>query len=300
MMTTGLQIALGSGLIVGCGLAMLMWYLVPHQASLRDVVTRYSLDQIRARSRDAELRPETREDRIGLWAAKRFPAALWTGIPAKDLALLQIPTYRHIGDKVIGALVGFLAVPLLTYVAAVLGVRLPLVIPLLGSFALAVVLFLAPDRDVARKAAKARATFTRALAAYADLVALERSGGSGARQSMENAAEIGNSWVNQRIGEELRRSRWSGEAPWEALDELAADLNLPDLTDLCDIMRLTQEGSQVSTMLRERARAMRIALLKQETAAANRVESRMQVPVTLLVAVFALILVTAPLLAVMS
>ena len=49
----------------------------------------------------------------------------------------------------------------------------------------------------------ARKEFGRALASYIDLVALERNSGSGPRQAMEIAANIGDSWVFRRLAEEL-------------------------------------------------------------------------------------------------
>ena len=82
-------------------------------------------------------------------------------------------------------------------------------------------MFLLPDYNVRDDAKKARAEFARALGAYIDLVALERHSGSGTRQAMEVAADVGDSWVFPRLGEELARSRWSGLPPWEALHTLA-------------------------------------------------------------------------------
>ncbi len=162
------------------------------------------------------------------------------------------------------ALIGLVMPPLLTYFFTVLGWQLPLLIPVGGSIALAVLLFFGPDMDVRTDARKARIEFSRALTAYIDLVALERIGGSGPRQAMEQAAEVGDSWVFQRIGEELARSRWSGVAPWDALHALADELGLPDLDDLADIMRLSQEGAQVYSNLRARSTALRAAMLNQE------------------------------------
>jgi hypothetical protein len=85
-------------------------------------------------------------------------------------------------------------------------------------------MFFLPDYNARDDAKKARVEFARALGAYIDLVALERNSGSGSRQAMEAAAEIGDSWVFRRLGEELARSRWSGQAPWEALHGLADEL----------------------------------------------------------------------------
>ena len=117
---------------------------------------------------------------------------------------------------------------------------------------------------------------------------------------MESAAEVGDSWVFQRIGEELARSRWSGLAPWDALHDLSEELGLPELDDLADIMRLTREGSQVYDNLRARSTALRAAMLNTERATANATSERMNMPMSLLGVVFMAILVAPSLLRVMA
>ena len=64
---------------------------------------------------------------------------------------------------------------------------------------------------------------------------------------MEAAALVGDSWVFTRLSEELTRSRWSGQPPWDALHTLADELGLPELEDFADIMRLSGEEGPAST-----------------------------------------------------
>ena len=117
---------------------------------------------------------------------------------------------------------------------------------------------------------------------------------------MELAAEVGDSWVFHRIGEELARSRWSGLAPWDALTALSDELGLPELDDLADIMRLSKEGSRVYSNLRARSGALRSAMLNEELAKANATGERMSMPMSLLGVVFMAILVAPQLLRVMG
>ena len=146
-------------------------------------------------------------------------------------------------------------------------------------------------------AKKARAEFSRALGAYIDLVALERASGSGARQAMEVAATVGDSWVFRRLAEELARSRWSGVAPWEALHTLGTELGLPELDDLADIMRLSgEEGAQIYANLRARSAGMRSAMLHHELGQANAINERLSIPMSLLGAIFLAMLVAPALL----
>ena len=106
-------------------------------------------------------------------------------------------------------------------------------------------MFFLPNYNAVDDAKKARLEFARALGAYIDLVALERNNGSGVRQAMESAAEVGDSWVFTRLSEELTRSRWSGQPPWDALHALADELGLPELDDFADIMRLSGRGRRL-------------------------------------------------------
>lgn len=300
-MTTGLQFALLGGALLGLGVALLLWRFVPAEPDLADVVQRYSPEGTKARVvAHATLSVTGTPDRIGVWAMKRFPAGWWGRTPTKELALLRIPVHRHYGKKVLYAVAGLLIPPALTYFFTVLGWTIPFVIPAAGSLVMAIVLFFMPDMDVRTDARHARAEFGRALGAYTDLVALERLGGSGARQAMELAADVGDSWVFRRIGEELARSRWSGQAPWDSLHTLSDELGLPELDDLADIMRLSKEGSQVYSNLRARSNALRATMLNEELAKANAVGERMSMPMSLLGVVFMVILVAPSLLRVMG
>ena len=158
-------------------------------------------------------------------------------------------------------------------------------------------MFFVPNYNVIDDAKKARLEFARALGAYIDLVALERNNGSGVRQAMEAAALVGDSWVFTRLSEELTRSRWSGQPPWDALHTLADELGLPELDDFADIMRLSgEEGASVYSHLRARSAAMRTAMLNDEVAEANAVGERMTIPGSLLGVVFMALLVAPSLL----
>lgn len=130
-------------------------------------------------------------------------------------------------------------------------------------------------------------------------MALERLAGAGARQAMEAAAVIGDSWVFKRIGEELARSRWSGLPPWDALHALADELGLPELEDVADIMRLSKDGTQVYENLRARADALSAAQISDELAKANSAAERMSMPMSALGVVFMIILIVPTLLRLM-
>lgn len=301
-MTTGLQLALLGGALLGLGVALLIWRLSPAHPDLADVVRRYSPEGVRAlaNASKATVVASSTPDRLGIWAMKRFPSSWWGKTPTKELALLRMPVHRFYGKKVLYGITGLVLSPVLTYFVTVLGWSVPILIPVVASIGLGIALFMTPDLDVRTDARHARVEFGRALGAYTDLVALERLGGSGSRQAMELAAEVGDSWVFQRISEELARSRYDGVPPWDSLHALSDELGLSALDDMADIMRLTKEGSQVYRNLRARSSALRSAMLNDELTKANATGERMSMPMSLLGVVFMAILVAPSLLRVVG
>jgi len=290
-MTTGLQLAMAGGALIGVGIVLLLWRLAPAEPDLADALRRLSPPH-HPRDDSAVTVASDRRERMGIWAMKLLPAATWARTPTKDLAVLRIPVARFYGEKLLYGIVGLLIPPLLSGLFAVLGFDLPLVIPLLGTLAFGILMFFLPDYNVRDDAKKARIEFARSLGAYIDLVALERNSGSGARQALEVAAEIGDSWIFQRLSEELARSRWSGDAPWDALQSLSDQLGLPELDDLADIIRLAgNEGAQIYNNLRARSSSMRSAMLNAELAEANAVGERMSIPMSMLGVIFLAILI---------
>jgi Type II secretion system (T2SS), protein F len=294
---TGAQLAMAGGALIMLGLVLAVWRLVPAEPDLGEVMDRLSPGFGRRRSAVVTEAVTGGKERLGLWAMRHLPAGVWGSVPSKELALLRVTPARFYGEKVTFALLGLFLPGLMSAFFAVLGFRLPLLIPTVGTLVLAVVLWFMPNLNAASDAKRARLEFSRALGAYVDLVALERNAGSGARQAMEIAAGIGDSWVFQRLDEELARSRWSGLAPWDALHQLADDFGLPDLDDLADIMRLSgEEGAQVYATLRARSVAMRTAMLTAEQGKANEVSERMVLPGSLLGVIFIALLIAPSLL----
>jgi len=299
-MTTGLQLALTAGALVALGIVLLVVRLMPAEPDLAEALGRLTPTRGRANT----LGPASvsgGKERLGVWAMKSLPPAMWVRTPTRELALLRIPLARFYGERLTFAFLGLLIPPLLAWFFGLIGLGFPVAIPALASVGLAVVMFFLPNYNAVDDARKARLEFTRALGAYIDLVALERHSGSGVRQAMEAAAEVGDSWVFTRLSEELTRSRWSGLPPWDALHTLAEELGLPELDDFADIMRLSgEEGASVYANLRARSAAMRTAMLNDEIAEANAVGERMTIPGSLLGVIFMALLVAPSLLRMFS
>ena len=229
-----------AGMLCGSGVVAIAWRLVPAQPDAADVVARLSRSHPKVVADDAG-RPDDVHEKLGLFAMRHLPPLVWASTPVKELALLRKSIARFYGEKVLFVLVPIIGVPI---VAAIISMATPLhwAIPLLATVLVAGGMWFLPNLYVIEDAKEAREDFNRALGAYIDLVAMERVSGAGPRQAMETAAGMGDTWVFGRIGEELARSRWSGQAPWDALHVLSEDIGLPELDDLADIMRLSGEG----------------------------------------------------------
>ena len=299
-MTTGLQLALLAGALMGAGVALLAWQLVPAQPDLADALARLDPKSPVAVSMVDEASGDARE-RLGRWALRTMPPRVWGTVPVADLAALRMPLSRYYGEKVMYFLFGVLIAPLFGAFLALLGWSVPVVIPAGASLALGVGMFLLPNHNVRDEAKRAREDFRRALVAYYELVAMERMGGSGHRQALMNAAGVGDSWIFRRLREELARSAWAGLGPWDVLKQMGDDLDVTELGELAQAMELSgAEGTQVAATLRARAGSLRAALLSEDMGRANEVGERMSIPMSLLGVIFMAILVCPALLRMMT
>ena len=286
---TGVWIAAVAGALIAAGLTGLAWYLIPSRIDLADAVDRTLTPQ---RPRPASDLPSTSTERVGNWTLRHLPSVLWQRTPIRDLEILHKPISEFYGEKALVALIGIVLTPLLVWILSLSGLQPPFVVPVGATIAIAVGLWFVPDIDVRHRAAEARAEFGRALGASIELVAMERQSGSGARQALEVAATVGDSWVFSRISQELARSAWAGQTPWDALHSLGNQLGLPALGDLSDIMRLGgEEGAQVVTTLRARAEALRIQVRTDAVTHANNTAERLTFPGLVMAALFVATLV---------
>ena len=303
MAAASLTAAVVTGVTAGLGLTLIVRELLPRQPQLAAALDRLAPPRLTSTLPTAAplegpggpdgppASTSSLETRVGLRAQRYLAGTPLVPIPARELLLLRLPVAAFVGQKVLLALLGLAFPVLFTIVAAAMGYRLPFAVPVLGSLVLSVLMFVLPDLEVRRKAARAREEFARATSAYIDLTALERAAGAGATQALEQAATVGDSWVFIRLREQLVRARLAGVPPWNGLHDLATELGLPELSDLADIMRLSgEQGAAVAETLRARSRGLRVALLNKEQTRANTDSERMVIPVALLGLIFLVIL----------
>ena len=104
------------------------------------------------------------------------------------------------------------------------------------------------------------------MCAYLDLVALERAADAGTVEALDRAAAIGDGRAFARIRDALLRARLPGARRGTGLTDLAAELGVPELGDVADIMRLSgEDGAAVYATLRARAASPAHQLLTAST-----------------------------------
>lgn len=291
----GLQYAIAAGSIIGAGLWLLISRLAPAYPNL--------VQTLKLLGPHTDVTPEPSQNRweaVGAWGLAVLPEKL-RPIPVRDLALLGVTPAGFLARKIGYFLIGLLLPGVISTVLILLGTPIPFVLPALVTIAIGVTSFFLPDLDIRARAGRARREFSRNLACYVDLVALERSCGSGTKQALDTAAEIGDSWVFQRLRKTLDRSSWAGQAGWDALRELAQELDLPDLNDVADIIRLSgNEGAGIYPILRARARSIREAILTADLIRSNEANEKMSLPVSVLGIIFLAILIGPALLSMMG
>ena len=91
------------------------------------------------------------------------------------------------------------------------------------------------------------------------------------------------------------------DRPWTALETLATQLHVPELTDAARIMRLSGDnGASVYEPLRALGRNMRVRMLNAEAARENEASGRMKNIIMFIALMFTLIVLTPLMLTLMS
>jgi Flp pilus assembly protein TadB len=290
--TTTLQWSLLAGGFIGLGLALLVAYFAPTRPDLATFLDTMASESPRASS--AMQRPGERgtwEDRLGQRLMRIMPQG---AVPTPDLDLLRVPVHRYLARRVVFGVAGFAFTTVLSALLIAVGWRLPILIPTALAIGLGLGASFLPLLDIKSRARQRREEFAYGFVVYVDLVGTEHRSGTGTRQAMEIAAEGGDSWMFQRIAEELRLSSLQRESPWDALSRLGDKIGLPELANFASVMRVSgEDGGAIYQTLRAQAATMRQTRLAQNLAEANRVGERMS-GVTALLAMAFMAILAAP------
>ncbi|MDG4833008.1 type II secretion system F family protein [Solwaraspora sp. WMMD1047] len=238
----------------------------------------------------ARLQPQPGEVPGRRTAWQRLTSRAHPIVPATDLRLLGRTPEEFVTSLAVVTLIG-LALPstllgLLALIGRGFGPGVPVIAALICAAFLVALLY----RDVASKAAEARRECRRAVCLFIDLAALQRAAGRGTEESLRRAASKGSGWVFTRIRQALLRAELEVTPPWTGLHRLGADMGVPELGDLGDIMQSAGvSGAQVYRTLRARAASLRGQIRADELARAELRTSQLEIPGALLLIVLMLL-----------
>ena len=173
-------------------------------------------------------------------------------------------------------------------------------LPLVSAVGFAALGFVLPDLLLRRKDKAVTEDTTEALLTFFDLVTLERLANRSGAQALQAAARMSSAPIFRAIAQALERARLEQRAPYAELQRLGADLGLPALVDVADVMRLDESGASLSGALRARVKELRDAHLLALKLHASQVSERMGVLMVVPTLEFGLLFLVPPLLRLME
>lgn len=221
---------------------------------------------------------------LGRWLVKRAKAtSLADEQTASDLELLGRPLELYTGTRALCVIGGALAGPVLWSLAATAGSPLPVVLPLWLMIIGAIGGWFLPRVALRGEADDARINFRHALGAYLDVLVLLLAAQEGPESAMELAAEAGQGPAFAELRQATWQARLSGDAVWDALDDLGRRLRVTELREIAAAGSLAGEsGAAVRQSLTAKARALRQAALAEAETEARKKSQAMFLPLVLM------------------
>ncbi|MEL4504768.1 hypothetical protein AAEX63_08020 [Luteococcus sp. H138] len=288
-----------SGILLATGLFLAVTGMHGRAARLGDALGLLAGDpmllhpqQVRAdepASNDGDL-----TSRLGAWAFTRLRLPL-SERTRRALSLRDRSIGDFFAEKLILFGLGLSAPLLLTGLLQGFG-QLITPLPLGAALALAGLGWFWPDVTLRRSDQTLRADAGEALFTFFDLVTLERLANASAAQAMMSAASLSDVPLFLRLRTALERARLEQRPPWHELHRLARELEVPEIGDIADVMRLDEQGAALSDALRARVKELRDAHLLAEKLAAQQVSERMTLWMVIPSMIFGLVFLTPPIL----
>lgn len=235
------------------------------------------------------------QGRMEEWG-ERLAARL--GVHPRVARLLEVQGRSRgdfLAEKVIMAAIGVTFPALTALLATVLGLGLGSTPAWLALLGLVGGWFL-PNLLLVRTRSRVRGAAGEAMFTYIDLVVLERLAGQSATLALTRAAALSDSILFRTLRTSLERARLEQRPAWQALEEVATRLELPQLRDIADVMRLDEQGAALGAALRARVRELRDSHLMHQKIEAQRVSESLTIWMVIPALVFGLILLTPPML----
>lgn len=162
---------------------------------------------------------------------------------------------------------GGVLIPVLVQVLPSLGMG-TWTIPVLASLVAGVTGWFVPLLRLRSARVQVQQDAVEAILTFVDLVTLARLANQSSTKSLWIAGGISDHSVLVRIRSSLERSRLEQKPPWSGLEALAGELDLPQLAELTEVLRLDDQGASLAQVLRARVADMRDAHLTREKVAA--------------------------------
>lgn len=211
----------------------------------------------------------------------------WLGLPTSDLELLELTPADYLTRRLRGACGGLATGALAGVGLYAMGLGVPVVV--LGVLTTTAGGALLPVFTVREAAASVREEYRRALAAYLDLIAQERTAGRAPTHALREAAAVGEHPLFLRVHATLAHAHRIGQTPWHALREIGQRLDVVELVDVADLAETAADGAAVYASLTTKAAALRTAAVTTDKAEANARSERLTLPTSLLMLGFLLL-----------
>ncbi|CAI9403354.1 MULTISPECIES: type II secretion system F family protein [Aestuariimicrobium] len=234
-----------------------------------------------------------RGDRLGHWVLTRLRVPV--SEPTRRLLTLKNRSLSdYAAEKAALSAIGFLGPVVFGTVA--LGLRLgvgwtPFWVALAG----AAIGWFVPDVRLRSQAAQTSSDASEAICTFVDLVTLERLANQSSSQALQRAASVSQTPLFRALQAALERARLEQRPAWQALAQVGRDLDLQQLADLADVIRLDEQGAALSGVLRARAEELRDAQLLNDKVHAQEVSESLTIWMVIPAMVFGLIFLVPPL-----
>lgn len=273
---TTMQLLAAAGLLIALGLVVGVRALRPSPPALDESLRQLSATPALAAPPPAKKRRS--------WVPKglRHYMQRWVGVSDEDLRLIGWSREDLAARCFTLGLTGLLFPSLMTALAVLMGVGVPIVVPGVAGVVLGVIMWRLPIGEAREDAEAVRAQFRSALASYLDLVALERVARGSVQEALDSAAEISGSEPFVQIRAALQRAALAGQPPWDSLRQLGELFGVEELRNLSSIAEVAADGASVYKTLLAESRSLRHAELARSREQANKASERMSVPVALL------------------
>jgi tight adherence protein C len=183
----------------------------------------------------------------------------------RDLAVIGRSRVEHATAVGTAAVVGAAAPAAATALALLVGVRLPLSVPVLGCLVTGIAGAVTPTVSLRR--------------AWLELVALAQAAGMGLESALQAASSVCDDPSFRRIRQAVDVSRGTGVPPWDALTRLGVELAIPDLEELGANLALAgAEGARIRASLTAKSASLRRRELAEAEAEANSTTERLFLP----------------------